>query len=250
MSNVFPAFGYARVSTSEQADSGLGLQAQRSSISAYCVHKGLDLRAIHEDAGVSASLPFDSRPGGRALLGHALQLAKQNPQKAVSVVVSKLDRGWRSALDCLKTLKLLDDAGIALHMLDLNVDTRTPVGRLVVQVMAAVAEMERNRIGRRTRDALLEARALGVHLGPVPYGWRRAPAGAGIEPDPEQQRTLRAMRGLRSKGSSYRSIATALTKAQVPTPRGGQGWCQSTVRRILQRLRKKADQEVDNGEGQ
>jgi hypothetical protein len=66
-----PAYGYIRVSSDEQADSGLGLEAQRQRIRAYCELKGLQLTTLFEDPAVSGGKPLSSRPAGSRLLADA-----------------------------------------------------------------------------------------------------------------------------------------------------------------------------------
>jgi site-specific DNA recombinase len=78
------AIGYVRVSSEEQADSGLGLQAQRQRILAFCAMKGLRLGEVFEDAGVSGGKPLSSRPSGSRLLNAARR-------GKVVVVVAKLE---------------------------------------------------------------------------------------------------------------------------------------------------------------
>jgi DNA invertase Pin-like site-specific DNA recombinase len=82
------AIGYVRVSSEEQADSGLGLEAQRQRIVAFCEMKGLRLIEVYEDAGVSGGKPLSSRPSGSRLLNAA--------RRGKVVVVAKLDRLFRS----------------------------------------------------------------------------------------------------------------------------------------------------------
>ncbi len=65
------ALGYVRVSSDEQADSGLGLEAQRQRVRAYCEMQSLELAAIYEDPGVSGGKPLGSRPAGNRLLAEA-----------------------------------------------------------------------------------------------------------------------------------------------------------------------------------
>src|SRR4051812_22324091 len=86
------AVGYVRVSTSEQADSGLGLQAQRSAIKAEAKRRGWALVGIEEDAGASGK-----SMAGRAGLEAALALVESG--QAEALVVAKLDRLSRSLLD-------------------------------------------------------------------------------------------------------------------------------------------------------
>ena len=101
------AISYIRVSSEEQADSGLGLEAQRQRIAAYCTMKGLHLAEIFEDAGISAGKPLASRPAGNKLL------AATKKGKAV-VVVAKLDRMFRSVADAANVIADFDKKGIQL----------------------------------------------------------------------------------------------------------------------------------------
>src|SRR5260370_19305455 len=65
------ALGYVRVSSDEQADSGLGLEAQRQRVRAYCEMQGIELAAVYEDPGVSGGKPLGTRPAGNRLLAEA-----------------------------------------------------------------------------------------------------------------------------------------------------------------------------------
>src|SRR5215467_12025210 len=98
------AISYVRVSSEEQADSGLGLEAQRQRITAYCTMKGLHLAEEFEDPGVSAGKPLASRPAGSKLLAAAKK------SKAV-VVVAKLDRLFRSVADAANVIDEFDKRG-------------------------------------------------------------------------------------------------------------------------------------------
>jgi DNA invertase Pin-like site-specific DNA recombinase len=98
------ALGYIRVSSEEQADSGLGLEAQRQPIAAYCDLKGLRLVEVFEDPGISGGKPLASRPAGSQLLAAA------NKRKAL-VIVSKLDRLIRSVADAATVIADFDNKG-------------------------------------------------------------------------------------------------------------------------------------------
>ena len=93
------AIGYARCSTHEQADSGLGMIAQAERIRAYCSLKDLALVDIISDAGVSGSKPLARRHGGQQLLEAVGRKA------ATAIVMLKLDRMFRNAHDCLGTVE-------------------------------------------------------------------------------------------------------------------------------------------------
>src|SRR5262249_5596053 len=93
--------GYTRVSSDEQAASGLGLEAQRQRILDYCGLKQLGPAEIFEDAGVSGGKPLGTRPAGARLLAQA------HKGEAV-VIVAKLDRVFRSTADAATTIADFD----------------------------------------------------------------------------------------------------------------------------------------------
>src|SRR5262245_31283143 len=113
------ALGYIRVSSEEQGDSGLGLEGQRQLNAAYCNMKGLHLAEVFEDAGISGGKPLASRPAGSKLLAAAKK------GKAL-VIVSKLDRLFRSVADAANVIADLDKKGIRLVA---NAETRFYVVR-------------------------------------------------------------------------------------------------------------------------
>jgi DNA invertase Pin-like site-specific DNA recombinase len=152
--------GYVRVSTEEQAASGLGLHDQEAVLRAEGERRGWNLEII-VDAGASGSTL--ERPGLKA----ALQaLARRD---ADGLIVAKLDRLSRSStIDFLELMLWFEDVGARLVALDLGVDTGTPAGRLVATVLAAVAEWERETIRARTKAALAALRAQGKPAGRPP----------------------------------------------------------------------------------
>src|SRR3954452_23649024 len=105
-------YGYARVSTAEQADEGSSLDSQRQQITGYAMMKGWTVDGFFIEAGVSGSVPLAERPEGQRLL------AVVKPGDVI--VTPKLDRMFRSASDALGTLEELKDQGIGLHMIDLG----------------------------------------------------------------------------------------------------------------------------------
>src|SRR5262249_38356794 len=123
------AVGYIRVSSEEQADSGLGLEAQRQRIADFCRLKGLDLASVFEDAGVSGGKPLSTRPAGARLL------ADVHKSKAV-VIVAKFDRLFRSASDAAVTLGDLHKRGLELVAIAEGFDMTNPYGRAMAQMPA------------------------------------------------------------------------------------------------------------------
>ena len=204
--------GYVRVSTGEQADSGAGLDAQRAAIDAECVRRGWALLDVEADAGHSA------RSLKRPAIQSALQRLKAG--EAGALVVSKLDRLSRSMLDFTAVMALAQSQGWALVALDCAVDTTTPAGEAMANVLATFAQFERRLIGQRTKEALAVKRAQGVRLGrPV------------VLPDQVAARILSE----RVAGASFARIAAGLNGDDVPTAHGGKQWWPQTVRSIVAR---------------
>ena len=150
--------GYTRVSTDEQATSGLGLKAQRTLIEAECDRRGWELVQVFEDAGASGKAL-----SGRPALAQALEAIRGGD--AGALVVAKLDRLSRSLLDFASFMEDARKEGWALVILDLGVDTTTPSGEMIANVMATFAQFERRLIGQRTKDALAVKKRAGVKLG-------------------------------------------------------------------------------------
>lgn len=220
------AYGYVRVSTREQADSGLSIEAQVRKIKEYCAFKELTLEDIIHDENVSASIPIVQRAGGQRLIDLAAQ-------GSVSVVAIKLDRLFRDAHDCLGVTKEWDKVGTNLLLLDIGVDTTTAMGRAFLTNAATYAELERNLIAERTKEALHQIKLNGGTLGADGYGWKRSE-----EVDEHGRRklilvraeveTLILCKSLRAEGHTFQQIADILNAKGVKTKRCGK-WYPSTV---------------------
>ena len=227
------AIGYTRCSTHEQADSGLGLDVQTERIRAYCTLKGLVLLDIITDAGVSGGKPLASGEGGQQLPDAIRK------RKARAVVMLKLDRMFRNAGDCLTTVEKWERSGVALHVVDLGgnaIDTTSAAGRFMLVILAGAAEMERNLVRERTKAAMGVKRANGERVGSLPYGHTLAADGVTLIPNDAEQRTIGAIRTMRSEGLSFTRIAATLTARGIPTKSGNRKkWNQATIRGILKR---------------
>lgn len=154
--------GYLRVSTEEQANSGLGLGAQRETIQRYADAHGWDV-IWYADEGLSAKSL--NRPQLQAALTRLHELPRR--RDVDGIVVAKLDRLSRSVHDFSGILKLAAARKWAVVAIDLGVDTSTPTGKLVANVMMSVAEWEREVIGERTSAAMQAAKRAGRHMGRV-----------------------------------------------------------------------------------
>lgn len=205
------AVGYLRVSTEEQADSGLGLEAQRVIIEAEAARRDWELVEVLVDAGASGK-----SLSGRPALAEALATVRS--ADADVLVVAKLDRLSRSLLDFAGLMADAQARGWVLVALDLGIDLSTPAGEFMASVMASAAQWERRLVGQRTREALAVRRAQGVRLGRPPV---------------LSQQVIDRIVAARATGMTLTGIAEDLNAAGLPTARGGARWYASTVRAVL-----------------
>ena len=110
------AVGYIRVSIAEQAREEISLEAQDARIRAYGAEAGLTLRDIYRDEGVSPARPLARREGGAALAR----------RETSHVILVRLDRAFRSTIDCLSTVQVWEQTGISLHLVDHGGSRSTP----------------------------------------------------------------------------------------------------------------------------
>jgi DNA invertase Pin-like site-specific DNA recombinase len=225
--NVSSAVGYLRVSTEEQANEGVSLAVQEERIRAYCVGAGLVLVHLVREEGVSGTKALTDRPAGSQLQ------ALLAPHCARHVVALKLDRLFRDAADALNQTRKWDHAGVALHLIDMGgqaLSTASAMGRMMMTMMAAFAELERNLIAERTTTALRHKKAHGNVYARIPLGYQRV--GDDLVEDRAELAVVLHIQDLRTLGQNYTQIAAELTRAQIPTKRGGR-WHASTVRYLL-----------------
>jgi DNA invertase Pin-like site-specific DNA recombinase len=198
-------FAYCRVSTDAQADLGESLGVQQRQIEGWCHMQGLTLDDVFIERGISGSICVADRPEGRRLWARL--------QRGDTVVAPKLDRLFRSALDALQTVEALRERGVSL-VLDLGGDiSGNGLSKFFLTIVAAFAEVERDRIMERVRQVKRDQRQRGRYLGGIaPFGWCVGDDGELAEV-PAQQAAIRTMRSLRAEGASLRQIAAAMSVA-------------------------------------
>jgi DNA invertase Pin-like site-specific DNA recombinase len=198
---------YLRVSTDEQAGSGLGLEAQEAAVRAWAAYRAVEVIAVEVDVCSGATLPTDRLGFGRAL-------ERLERGSADCLVAAKLDRVTRSSRGLVDVLDLAHEHGFALVLLNPEVDTTSPAGRFMVGILCEVAALERELIRERTRAALRAKRQRGERQGPGPQ----------LDP---------ALRGWIVReveaGRSKKSLAKDLNERGVPTATGRGRWYPSTI---------------------
>lgn len=203
------AIGYMRVSTEEQGDSRAGLESQEALIREEIQRKGWELKTLRYDIASGGSMRKRDELG--------ITLRDMAAGRADILVVAKLDRLSRSVLDFAGIMETANKEGWSVAVLDLGVDTSTTNGKLIMHVMIALAQWEREMIGDRTRAALKAVKARGTKIG------RKS----GVDDE-----TRRLISGLRAADLSWQKIAAALTAEGVQTGQGGK-WHAATVRRLF-----------------
>lgn len=203
------AIGYLRVSTDEQADSGLGLAAQATAIERAVVARGWTLTATKVDDGKSGGTM------ARPALIEALDALDAG--EADVLIVANTARLSRSVLDHARITDRSRRNGWSIVALDVDIDISTPTGGLMSNLTAALAQWEREIISARTVEALAAKRAAGARLGRP------------VELAAEVRNRIATER---AAGRTLQAIADNLTADGITGARGGK-WSPSTVRRVL-----------------
>jgi len=223
------AIGYIRVSTVDQADSGLSLEAQQGRIRAWSDANGYALVDVFIDAGISGKRA-DNRPGLQDALNVACKV------RGTALVVYSLSRLARSTTDAIAIAQRLEKAGADLVSLSERIDTTSAAGKMVFRMLAVLAEFERDLVSERTTAALAVKRANGQRVGSVPYGFDLADDGTTLVPNESEQAVIADMKAMRTTGRKLKQIANTLTERGVPTKTGKSlRWTHQAVARILNR---------------
>ena len=184
------AVSYLRVSTGGQVDS-TSIDTQREQCRALARAHGLVLVGEYLDAGVSGAVA--SRPGLDELLAAAAA------GEVEVVLVAKLDRLGRSLLHLLGLIEHLNALGLRVISASDMIDTKTPAGRMMLGLLGAFAEFERERLRERSVDGAYRRVLAGGFVGSSPpFGYRPVPdpsgtAGVVLDIDPTQAACIRAM---------------------------------------------------------
>lgn len=214
---------YTRVSSHEQAtDNKTSLQEQENIGMMYAQMQGLskfDVQ-VYADKGVSGSTKMSFRPEGSRLL--------ETVQAGDTVIASKMDRIFRSAIDALATVEALKTKSVDLVLFDMGIQSvfRDGPAKLFFTMLAAFAEFERGRIVERiTTGKYLKKKRGGYAGGNAPYGMRKVGHGqhAMLEPDPEQHRIFGLIEKRMTESGvffSTRLTAKEFAEKGIVNPRG------------------------------
>jgi DNA invertase Pin-like site-specific DNA recombinase len=235
-------FAYLRVSREKQADSGLGLEAQLDTIKEFCKQHRLTFDPADRTLALlrqclDKSLPDNKRAEAYVELEaiglyvdvesgkHRMKDRQAGTRMLLeaaagdTIIVSKLDRAFRNLRDFCDTFEKMGALGVSFCIVQLGgmaIDFRTPVGKLILHIMAAVAQFEREMIAERTREGLAASKRRGNRQGnwaPIGYKWRcktgYVPRGGGmfeLVPDPDMQDCIAWMKELNTSGYTFQQI--------------------------------------------
>lgn len=209
---------YRRVSTEDQARSGLGLDAQEAKLRAEAERREwADVVWLTDDG-------YSAKTLNRPALQECLRMLREG--EASVLVVAKLDRLSRSVVDFANLITRAEREDWAIVSLDPEIDMTNATGRMFAKLVVLISEWEREIIGERTSAALQAKKGQGARLG--------RPRGLPIS-------VVYRIGELRGQGETLQSIADTLTADRVPT-RDRKTWYPSTVSAVLESIR--LDQEA------
>jgi site-specific DNA recombinase len=218
------AAGYVRVSTDEQAREGCSLENQEARIRHYAESQEWDLVEMYREEG------FSGKTTDRPQLQRLLEAVKARELDVV--LVYRVDRLTRKQKDLWHLLEdVFEKHGVGFKSVVEPFDTTTAQGKAFLGMLAVFAQLERDTIAERTKDALANKIANGENVGAPAYGYRVEDGK--LVPVAEEQEVLALVRQLRSskKPKTYKEIADRLNADKIPCKRGGK-WHPSTVRMI------------------
>jgi len=217
------AIGYIRVSTEQQADEGISLEAQKAKIAAWCEINDYELAQVFVDAGISGK-SMDNRAG--------LQDALAATKKDMALVVYSLSRLARSTADCISIGELLKKKSCDLVSITEKIDTGSAMGEFFFTLMAALGQMERKLIAERTKMALNHKKAKGEVYSPIPFGYSEIEGK--LEVVEAEALIVAKVLNKRQAGMTLAAIADELNLLGITGKKGGK-WFASSVSYLINR---------------
>lgn len=161
------AYIYTRVSTAIQVD-GYSLEAQKTKIKAFALYNEYEIAGEYEDAGKSGK-----SIEGRFVFNQMMEDIKSGKDSISYVLVFKLSRFARNVADVLSTLQVMQDFGVNLICVEDGIDSSKDAGKLMISVLSAVAEIERENIRVQTMEGRIQKAKEGKWNGGfAPYGYK------------------------------------------------------------------------------
>ncbi|WP_335871877.1 recombinase family protein [Bacillus sp. 2205SS5-2] len=194
---------YCRVSTEEQASEGYSISAQLQTLRQYASLYGWEIADEYVDEGISGK-SIKGRPAMQRLVSDV------DKGKFQAVLVWKISRLSRNMLDTLVLLDQFEENDVQFISYSENFDTGSPIGRLVVQLMASIAEMERNTLSENVKLGMTQRAREGSWNGGLIFGYDSVEKELVI--NPKEAAIVRLIFNMYSEGKGLKAIANSLNK--------------------------------------
>ena len=228
------AFTYARVSGQQQAESGLGIEAQIESAARYAASHGLEIVEVFTDAAITGTTPIHERP--------AMMEALATIGKGDTLIVAKRDRIGRDPILVAMIEAAIVRKGGKIVSAGGEANGDSPTDVLMKRIVDAFSEYELAMIKARTIAGLKAKKARGERVGAIPFGYtvdssdptvsRKTGSPAKLVIDPVEQEAINLIKGLKSEGYTMRAIVKELNDRGVPSA-GGKRWHLASLHRVL-----------------
>lgn len=204
---------YARVSTTEQAEEGYSIDEQLRVLIDFCNREGYEVYDEYVDRGISGK-NISSRPAVQRLIEDA------EAKKFDVVLVWKMNRLARKSLDLMNIVELLNSRNIAFRSYTEKYETESPTGKLQFQMMAAIAEYERNNIAENVKMGMIARAKEGRWNGGNVLGYNvvetegenKKRKNTGLQINEREARIIRTIFHLYTTGHGYKAIANRINR--------------------------------------
>lgn len=214
--------GYVRVSSKVQVK-GYSITNQINKIKDYCKYMDYELVEVYEDNGISG-MSIDKRDGLKNMVEYLLE------NDVDGIVVYSLSRLGRRMKDVISLLDLLKKEGKRFYSIKENLNNEDKIGSLIVNIMSSINEFEVENIRERIRDVKQEKKRNGLVYGRLMYGYDDIDGK--LVKNNEEFRVISRIKGLRSRGYSWRKISERLNKDGIKSKHGGK-WYDGTLYNMM-----------------
>ena len=226
---------YTRVSTAGQEEEGHSLDAQEQLCKALLEAQEHKLVKVYTDTGSGGG--FEHRPGYKLMM-------EEIKKEWDILYVYKLDRLNRNLVNSVRFFETLGEKDAYIACVSEQVDTSSPMGRFIINVMSSLAQMEREQTKERVIMGSEAARRAGRWTGGIPYGYKipitfddngnRVNRGILIEHEQESM-IVQKIFEMYANGMTIAEICNRLVENRIPTRKGNIIWSQNTVTGIVKR---------------
>jgi DNA invertase Pin-like site-specific DNA recombinase len=221
------ADGYIRVSrrAGREGESFISPEVQRKKITDWAKLHDVEIIQLWEEIDQSGAKLE------RPLFQEALARCERG--ETGGIVVARLDRFARSAVDALTSIRRLTDAGARLVSVEDNFDGSTPMGRFAIGILTLIAELELERIKENWASSVTQAVGRGIHISRyTPTGYRRDEDGR-LHPDEPAAAVVAECFRRRATGASWAELARFLEQEKIFPPTGNKHWSKVSVAGLL-----------------